>query len=58
MPCTKVALLADALEQIVDLRPAAVHHHRVHADQLEQRHVTRASRYLSLAGSVIALPPY
>jgi len=33
------ALLADALQQAGDLRAAAVHHHRVHADQLQQHHV-------------------
>jgi hypothetical protein len=34
------ALLAEALGQrVVDLRAAAVHHHRVHAHQLEQHHV-------------------
>jgi hypothetical protein len=31
--------LAQTLEGSLDLRPAAMHHHRVHADQLEQHHV-------------------
>ena len=52
----ELALLAEALEQVVDLRPAAVHHHRVHADQLEQHHVAR-EECLSRS-SVMALPPY
>jgi hypothetical protein len=33
------ALLADLGQRVVDLRPAAVHHDRVHAHQLEQHHV-------------------
>ena len=33
------ALLADLGERLLDLRAAAVHHHRVHADQLQQHHV-------------------
>ena len=33
------ALLADLGQRLVDLRAAAVHHHRVHAHQLEQHHV-------------------
>src|SRR5437016_360220 len=37
----ELALLAQAREQLLDLGPAAVHHHRVHADQLEQHHVAR-----------------
>jgi hypothetical protein len=45
-PCTshaldELALLADALERLVDLRAAAVNHHRIHADQLQQHHVVR-----------------
>ena len=35
----ELALLADLGERVLDLRAAAVHHHRVHADQLEQHHV-------------------
>jgi hypothetical protein len=35
----ELALLADALQQAGDLRATAVHHHRVHADQLQQHHV-------------------
>jgi hypothetical protein len=33
------ALLAQTVQRRLDLRPAAVHHHRVHAHQLEQHHV-------------------
>ncbi len=32
-------LLAHAAQSLVDLRAAAMHHHRVHAHQLEQHHV-------------------
>ncbi|MCY1546130.1 hypothetical protein D9M68_821080 [compost metagenome] len=35
----ELALLAQALEQGLDLRAAAVHHHGVDAHQLEQHHV-------------------
>ena len=35
----ELALLAQAVERRFDLRAAAVHHHRVHAHQLEQHHV-------------------
>jgi len=37
----ELALLADALEHLIDLRPAAMYHHRIHPDQLEQYHVAR-----------------
>src|SRR6185436_5095872 len=37
----ELTLLADALEHVVDLRPAAMDDHRIHADQLEQYHVSR-----------------
>ena len=33
------ALLAQTAERLLDLWPAAVHHHRIEADQLEQHHV-------------------
>ena len=35
----ELALLAQALQRGLDLRPAAMHHHRVHAHQLEQHDV-------------------
>ena len=35
----KVPFLPIAGQRLLDLRAAAVHHHRVHADQLEQHHV-------------------
>ena len=35
----ELALLAQALEQALDLRTATVHHHRVDADQLEHHHI-------------------
>jgi len=37
----ELALLAELGEHAFDLRPAAVHDHRVHADQLQQHHVMR-----------------
>jgi hypothetical protein len=33
------AFLAQLVQHVIDLRAAAMHHHRVHADQLEQYHV-------------------
>jgi hypothetical protein len=38
-PLHELALLADALQQVADLRAAAVHHHRVDAHQLHQHDV-------------------
>jgi hypothetical protein len=35
----ELALLAELLQELPDLRARAVHHHGVHADQLEQHHV-------------------
>ena len=35
----KFAGLAYTLEQIIDLRAAAVHYHRIHTDQLEQHNI-------------------
>jgi hypothetical protein len=35
----KLALLAQSVQRGFNLRAAAVHHHRVHAHQLEQHHV-------------------
>ena len=39
MPWMNSPFLPSLAERLLDLRPAAVHHHRVHADQLEQHHV-------------------
>ncbi len=41
MPWMKVPFLPIFGEGVLDLRAAAVHHHRVHADELEQHHVFR-----------------
>jgi hypothetical protein len=41
MPLYELALDAELLEQAFDLRTAAVHHHRIHSDQLEQHDVAR-----------------
>jgi len=49
-------LLADALEMFADLRAAAVHHHRIDADQFIST-MSRAKPCLS-DSSTIALPPY
>ena len=54
MPCTNVALLAEARERGLDLRAAAVHHHRVHADQLQQHHVAREVRLQHVVGHGVA----
>ncbi len=54
MPCTNVALHAEARERGLDLRAAAVHHHRVHADQLEQHHVAREIRLQHVVGHGVA----
>jgi hypothetical protein len=40
----------------VSIWAAAMHHHRVHAHQLEQHHVFGKVRLQG--GSVMALPPY
>ena len=37
----ELALLAEPREHALDLRPAAVDHDRVHADELQQHHVVR-----------------
>ena len=41
MPWMNLPFLPTPLEQVVDLRAAAVDDHRIHADQLEQHHVAR-----------------
>lgn len=51
----ELTLLADALEQVINLRAAAVNNHRIEADQLEQ-HTSRAKQSFRFA-SVMALPP-
>ena len=38
-PLDEIRLLADLFQQVGNLRPAAVHHHGVHAHQLQQHHV-------------------
>jgi hypothetical protein len=48
------ALLADAFEQVFDLRAAAMHHHRVQADQLEQDHVAGERRFQDWVGHGVA----
>ncbi len=37
----ELALLADPLQQLTDLRSTAVNHHRIHPDQFEQHHIAR-----------------
>ena len=39
MPSMNSAFLAEAFQQLADLRTAAVHHHRIDADQLHQHDV-------------------
>ena len=56
MPWTNSPFLPSRFEHLLDLRPAAVHHHRVHADQLEQHDVVREA--VLERSSVMALPPY
>src|SRR6185503_16412851 len=48
------ALLAQAREHVLDLRPAAVHHDRVHSHQPEQHHVARKAGLERLVGHGIA----
>ena len=50
----ELALLAHALEQVVDLRAAAMDHHGVHADQLEQHHVAGEGVLELLVGHGVA----
>ena len=40
-PAHELALLADAIQPLADLRPAAVHDHGVHPDALEEHDVAR-----------------
>ena len=47
-------LLADFFQPFVDLRTAAVHHHRVHTHQLQQHHVARETFAQRLIGHRIA----
>jgi hypothetical protein len=54
IPWTNSALLADALEQVLDLRTAAVDHHHVHSDELEENHVARETLLEVLIGHRIA----
>ena len=50
----ELAFLADALQELVDLRSAAVHDDRVHADQLQQHHVAREAFLELVLGHRIA----
>ncbi len=50
----ELALLADAGEQVLDLRPAAVHDDDVEADQLEQHDVAREALLQVLVGHRVA----
>ena len=50
----ELALLTDARQQVLDLRPAAMHDHHVHADQLEQHHVAREALFQIFVGHRIA----
>ena len=50
----ELALLAEARQQLVDLRPAAVHDHRIHADQLQQHHVVGEAALEALVGHGVA----
>ena len=43
-PLAELALDAHRLQQVADLRPAAVDDHRVHADQLQHHDVAREAR--------------
>ena len=57
MPWMNSPCLPILFERLLDLRAAAVHDHRVHADQLQQHDVVARSPACS-AASVMALPPY
>jgi len=50
----ELALLADLGQQLLDLRAAAVHDHRLQADQLEQHHVAREALLELLVGHRVA----
>ena len=50
----ELALLADAGQHVLDLWAAAVHHHHVHADQLEQDHVARETLLQVFVGHGVA----
>ncbi len=50
----ELALLADAGQHVLDLRAAAVHHHHVHADQLQEHHVAREALLQMLVGHGVA----
>jgi hypothetical protein len=54
MPCTKVPCLPIFLQGVVDLRTAAVHHDRIHADQLQQDDVAREAVLQAFVGHRIA----
>ena len=50
----KLALLADTGEQILDLRPAAVHDDHIHADELEENNVARKTLFQILVDHGVA----
>ena len=54
MPWTNSPFLPSAVSSSLDLRPAAVHDHRVHADQLQQHHVAREALLQLLVGHGVA----
>jgi hypothetical protein len=54
MPCTNSPFLPSLREHLLDLRAAAVHDHRIHADQLEQHHVAREARLQRVVGHGVA----
>ena len=50
----ELALDAHLLQQVADLRPAAVHDHGIHADELQHHHVAREARLERRLGHRIA----
>jgi hypothetical protein len=48
------ALLADLFQRLIDLRAAAVHDHRIDADELQQDDVAREALLQALFGHGIA----
>ena len=50
----ELALPAELLQQVVDLRSAAVHHHRVHADELKQYYVVSEALLQRAVGHGVA----
>ena len=50
----ELALLADPGKQLFDLRPAAMHHDRIDADQLEQHHIVGEAALQTIIGHGVA----